>query len=112
MLRRKKSDQQLLVKNGISAGLIEIIFVILVAFFFIAAESLLPDKSGSMILGIASMLILLVISAAVAGALIFGWPLYLALQKKYREAVLVFCCTLATLLAFFVLAVLAEVLFF
>ncbi len=102
----------MLVKKGISSGLVEVIFIILVAFFFIAAETLLPDKSGSMVLGIASVLVLLVIGAAVAGALVFGWPLYLALQKKYQEAVLVFCCTLATLLAFFVLVVAAEVIFF
>ncbi|HNP75046.1 MAG TPA: hypothetical protein PKL09_01630 [bacterium] len=112
MLRRKKTDRQALVKKGISAGLVEIAVIILIAFFFIASETLMPAKSGSLVLGIAAVLVLLVIGAAIAGILVFGWPLYLALQKKYYEAVLVFCCTLATLLAFFLLIVLAEILIF
>lgn len=112
MFGRKKIDRQSLVKKGISSGLIEIVVIVLIAFFFIASETLMPANSGSMVLGIAAVLVLLVIGAAIAGALVFGWPLYLALQKKYNEAALVFCCTLATLLAFFVLIVLVEILVF
>ncbi len=45
-----------------------------------------PDEEGSMVVRAAFMLILLVFSAAVTGALVFGYPVWLAMNKKIKEA--------------------------
>lgn len=48
-------------------------------------SSFLKDKPDN-ILGIALMLSLLVFSAAVSGSIVFGYPAYLALNQRAKEA--------------------------
>ena len=57
-------------------------------------------------LAILSVLLLLVFSAAVSGVLVFGCPAYLALQKKYDQAILTLLVTLLTLFVGFILVLL------
>lgn len=109
MLRRKKLDQKLLIKKGIIAGLLEVIFIILVASFFIISETLFPASAGSLIFGIIAVLSLLVISAAVSAVLVLGYPAYLFLQKKYKEAIVMLGATLGTMLVIFILVILGEI---
>lgn len=60
-------------------------------------------------LGTVLMLILLVFSTAVTGSMVFGYPVYLAINKKTREALTVLAYTLMFFLA--IIFVIAIVLF-
>ncbi len=48
-------------------------------------------------IGMMTILLLLVFSAGITGTLVFGYPAYLALQKQWKEAVLVAAYTFASL---------------
>ena len=56
---KKKIDRQELFKLGALAGLLEIIYIVLVAGFMILAQSLFPNDSADAIIGITSFLIIL-----------------------------------------------------
>ncbi|HEX7455980.1 MAG TPA: hypothetical protein VF303_00750 [Candidatus Nanoarchaeia archaeon] len=58
-------------------------------FYFMQEVSATPG-----FLGIVLMLILLIFSAAVTGSTVFGYPAYLALNKKIKEALSVLAYTL------------------
>jgi hypothetical protein len=55
--------------------------------------------------GTALMLILLVVSAAITGSLVFGYPVFLICNRRVKEGLLVFGSTLFWL-GFFVISVL------
>jgi len=60
-------------------------------------------------LGPALLLILLVFSAAVTGSIVFGYSIYLALNKNIKDSLLLFVYTLLYCLGFF--AIIAVILF-
>ena len=72
------------------------LYVSLISFFLSSFEamSVLSDPllTGVIILG------LLVLSAGITGSMVFGYPMYLALQKKMKEALKVLLLTFAWLL--------------
>lgn len=71
----------------------------LIGIFFISMEkfgSKQPD-----FLMIAFMLFLFVISAAVTGSLVFGYPVYLLINKKIKEALQVLVYTLLSAIIIF-----------
>lgn len=78
MSKRKFSNWQIALGQAIAV----VVYVALVAWFMASiGESIQPPAY----IGIAVMLTLLVFSAAFTGSLIFGYPVYLALHKKYLD---------------------------
>ena len=60
------------------------IYCLLIGTFFWNMDRYV-DKPGN-VMTIALMLILLVFSAGLTGLIVFGYPVYLALQKRIKEA--------------------------
>ena len=108
ILEKKKIEDQELVKLGVMPAILQVIYIVLVAGLMILSQSLFKVSAGSMIIGMVSFLMLFVFSAGVSGFLIFGTPLYFALQKKYREAGIVLVSTALTMIAIFILLILGN----
>lgn len=83
-------------KMGILAGLAESIYCGLIALMLWYGSEFLSDKM-SQVLGSLFGLILLVFSVAVSGVLVFGYPVYLAVEKKYKQAFQTIGITLLTI---------------
>ena len=65
-----------------------IIYCLLIAMFFRLAEKFIQGPPT--FINIALVLFLFVFSAAVTGSIVFGYPAYLALNQKIKEALSVF----------------------
>ncbi len=65
--------------------------------FFWLAKNYFEEPAG--FLGTVLMLVLLVFSVAVVGSIIFGYPIYLALNKKIKDGLSVLAYTLLSSLA-------------
>lgn len=81
-------------------------YIFLIALLFQNGDKIFGNKPG--ILGFITLLLLLVVSVAVSGALILGKPVLLYMEGKKREAVELFLFTLGWLFVFLT-AVLAIV---
>lgn len=80
-------------------------FIISSLFRFFESSSIEPPS----FLGPAFMLLLLVFSAAVTGGLVFGYPVYLAMNKEIKKALQVLAYTLFFCLLFVVIIFLSIV---
>ncbi|MDD5567544.1 MAG: hypothetical protein PHH01_05105 [Patescibacteria group bacterium] len=87
-------------KLGILAGVTQGLYILLVGLFIMSANNLF-DSDGTPILSFAVMITLFVFSAGLSGLIVFGYPVYLVTQKKFREAVIMSAVTLTTLLILF-----------
>ena len=87
-------------KFGLLGGALQVIYIVLVGLFLQLAEQWF---SGPDIYPIIPMLMIFVFSAAVSGLLVLGYPLYLALQKKYKEAILTVLISLAVIFVLLVM---------
>ncbi|MDZ7798166.1 MAG: hypothetical protein U5L76_00960 [Patescibacteria group bacterium] len=75
------------IKVGLLTGFLEVIYITLVALFLWGGSSWF-NKSNNVLISII-MLLIFVISMAVSGFLVFGYPVYLFLKKKdFKEAAL------------------------
>lgn len=109
IFKKKKIQKEELVKVGVVSALVEILYIVLVGSFMMTTEALFPADSSSLIMGIASVLMLLVLSVTVSAVLMLGMPLYLTLQKQYKEALVVVGSSILTLVTIFVLIILGEI---
>jgi len=74
------------IKIGLLTGLLEVIYITLIALFLWGGSSWF-NSSDNVLISII-MLLIFVISAAVSGLLVFGYPIYLFTKtKNYVEAV-------------------------
>ncbi|MFA6047258.1 MAG: hypothetical protein WCV59_04260 [Parcubacteria group bacterium] len=92
-----------LFKIAFLCALGEVVYIILVATFFRNAEKYLSQKPDTIFAPI-TLLLLLVLSAAVSGALILGKPATLYFDGQKKEAVKLFILTLGCLLLFLIIA--------
>ncbi|MCX6746277.1 MAG: hypothetical protein NTX00_04675 [Candidatus Parcubacteria bacterium] len=97
----KQIDKKMIFKFGIGGGLAEIIYVLLVALIISFANQVMPQSPFYW--GFAFFLLLLVLSAAISGFFVMGYPIYLALQKRYQEAIMTLLITLITIFGGFVI---------
>lgn len=74
------------------------IYCVLVSSFMFGAQKVFINPPAFW--GIALMLLLLVFSAAITGALVFGYPVYLAMNKEIKKALWVLFSTLAFCVVF------------
>ena len=95
-----------IITHALANGLYTVLYIILIALFLGNAESMFGDTKTPLIP--MAMLMLLVFSAALCGALVFGRPILWYIEGKKREAVILFSYTMVVLflcaaLAFFAL---------
>ena len=95
MFKQKINDSAVM-KFGFLGGIAEAVYVFLVVSLMQILDSSVSKPENPIVVGML-VLLLLVFSAAVSGILVFGYPAYLALQKKYAEALATVIVTLAVL---------------
>lgn len=91
----KKANLSLI---GLLQALGVIIYCFLISLTFLSLNRIMirmPDLLGPVL-----MLVLLVFSVAITGALVFGYSVYLALDKKIKQALSVLAYTLLYCLGF------------
>ena len=101
MFFSKQIDKKAIIKYGIGGGVAEIIYILLIALLFSNLEKLLPTPPA--MFGFFFFLLLFVFSAAVSGFLVLGYPIYLALQKRFHEAIMTLVATLLSLFLGFII---------
>ena len=84
-----------------------IVYCSLIAGLFRFADNFITGAPGFLIT--AFMLLLFVFSAAVTGSIVFGYPVYLALNQQIKEALSVFAYTLLFCLAIIVVILIVLV---
>lgn len=88
--------------QGVVAGITEVAYIALVAIFIAGTDSIFSSPSPwGMVFGVVSVLSLLVMSAAISGVLIFGWPIRYFWENKYKEALTSFLATMAAMFVIF-----------
>ena len=92
------------IEIGVIAGVKQALYIYLVALFFQTVQGW--DRQPSEVQGMILGLTLFVLSAAISGAIVFGFPLYFALQKEYAKAIKTVSATISTLLVIFVIMLL------
>lgn len=112
LFSKKKVSQSELFKLGAIAGLLQVVYIILVAVFMILAQSIFPDNSDAVIIGIVSFLIVFVFSAMVSGAILLGLPLYFAMQKQYKDALTVLASSAFSMIAILIIIMLGKFLIY
>lgn len=85
-----------LIRIGILMGFLETLFVVLVTLFMDWASRNLPSLDNFLFGAI--ILLLLVLGVAISGILVFGYPALLAIERRFKEAILMISVTLITLL--------------
>lgn len=96
------------VGQGVVAGLMEVCYIALVAIFMIGTQTFLSTVDPwAAVFGIIAFLSLLVLSVAVTGVIIFGWPLRYFLEKKYSEALAAFVGTVGAMFVIFAVVFIA-----
>ncbi|MDP1834194.1 MAG: hypothetical protein Q8L11_04690 [Candidatus Moranbacteria bacterium] len=93
-----------IIRQAFLLALGEGIYISLVALLMFTVGKLFGDKPDPAIVAPIAFLLLLVISAAISGALILGKPLMLYLDGKKKEALQLFGFTLAWLVVFLIVA--------
>ncbi|MDO8668961.1 MAG: hypothetical protein Q7K65_01570 [Candidatus Buchananbacteria bacterium] len=106
---KKQISSAELFKFGALAGILEVVYIVLVAVFMLLAQSFFPDNSNSIIIGITSFLIVFVFSALVSGLIMLGLPLYFAIQNKFKEALIVLASSAFSLIAILVIMILGKI---
>jgi len=92
------------IKSKVAAGFLQsftvVVYILLVASFIRFAERFsFSDQTANIVFTLS----LLVFSAAVCGSIIFGYPVFLALSKKPKDALQVLGYTLLFLFMFVIL---------
>lgn len=80
------------------------IYISLVALLMFGVQKLFGDKPDPAVIAPIAFLLLLVISAAISGALILGKPLMLYLDGQKKDAVTLFGLTIGWLAVFLLVA--------
>ncbi|MDP3964212.1 MAG: hypothetical protein Q8Q20_00950 [bacterium] len=89
------------VKIGVAAGLLEGVFISVVAVFMRYIEQWFKSADSSAALSSLAFLFLFVFSAGISALVVFGYPMFLVLKNKFHEAVLASLTSLGTLLGLF-----------
>ena len=90
-----------LVLAGLLSALGEGVYVFLVALFMFNSTKIAGNEPG--IVGIVSVLLIFVISAALSGAIVLGKPILLYLEGKKSEAIKLFGMTIGWMLVLLVI---------
>ena len=102
MLRKTKVNESEVMRCGFLGGIGQALYCFIVVLFINTLDAAMP-KSGNPIFGFLMFLLLFVFSAGISGLIVFGYPVYLAFQKRYVEALLTAVTTLVTIMIVFIL---------
>jgi len=94
MFFKKKSDN--LYAWAVLGAVAEALYCLLIAWLMPKLGQAVGSGNG--ILQIAPFLLVVVFSVAISGLFLFGYPVYLAMDKKYTQSVKCVFSSLATLL--------------
>jgi hypothetical protein len=83
---------------GLATGLMVVVYCSLVATFMFSMESIKLFQEDNTVIAITAILLLMVLSAAVTGALVFAYPAYLFIKKEFKAAIYALASNLATIL--------------
>lgn len=86
-------------KQSLACAASAVLYIALVAMVMSYAERIFGEQEDGVLAPI-GFLLLLVVSAATMGMLIFGKPIMLYIDGKKREAVTMVVCTIGSLAAF------------
>lgn len=100
-----KKEKYKNIKMGVLGGLAESIYCGLIALLLWNGDNFFNNTFDEAIAPL-FVLILLVLSVAISGVLVFGYPAYLAVEKKYKQA---FQTVGITLLTIFVVLVIVLI---
>ncbi|OGY42566.1 MAG: hypothetical protein A2Y67_02615 [Candidatus Buchananbacteria bacterium RBG_13_39_9] len=100
---KEQINKKEVIKWGLIGGAAELIYIVVIG--------LLMDYIGNNFgqtampsLGFTAFLMLFVFSAGVSGLFVFGYPAYLALQKRFQEAIMMALISLGIIFLGFFLA--------
>ncbi|MCX6744048.1 MAG: hypothetical protein NTX82_00805 [Candidatus Parcubacteria bacterium] len=97
MFWSKEINKKEIINWGFGGALVEIAYILIIALLLQSLNNVMTQASA--ILSIAFLLLLLVFSVAISGIMVFGYPAYLAYQKRIKEA---FATLLVTFITFIV----------
>jgi len=83
---------------GAVAGITQGIFIGLVAFLMNSIQSLGQEPLGGFITSFLFFLLFFVLCAVISVTFVFGRPLYLIMDKNFKEAILTLLTTILTLI--------------
>jgi len=96
MFGKNKINDSAVMKFGFLGGMAEAAYILAVVLFMTTVGPMMPKKADGLIAPLL-FLLLFVFSAAISAIFVFGYPAYQAAKKKYAEALMTVCTTLATL---------------
>jgi hypothetical protein len=85
------------IQLGILTGIGTVAYCGAVALLMTTMNKIFAEMPGQG-LAIVTILLLLVFSAAVTGSLVFGYPAYLFIQKKFKEGIYTVVASLLTII--------------
>lgn len=92
---KKEQSYAKVIGTGIVSGAAEALYCFVIAGFITSIGERNIEKNP--FVGFSFMLILFVMSAAISGLLVFGYPTYLAFKKDFKSAVLASVSSVATI---------------
>lgn len=106
---KEQISQKDIMKMGAIGGFLEIIYVLIIVGLFSFLDKVLPEPPE--FFGFLFMLLLFVFSAGISGVFVFGYPAYLAVQKKFKEAFATVFVTFSVMFTVLVLLLLINLVF-
>ena len=102
MLRKIKVNESEVMRYGFLGGIGQALYCFMVVLFINTLDTTMP-RGVNPIFGFLMFLLLFVFSAGISGVTVFGYPAFLAFQKRYVEALLTVVTTLVTIMIVFIL---------
>ena len=94
--KKRKIDEAEVMKFGFLGGMAEAVYILFLVLFLSVIRNAFPGTSTQVIEPIL-FLLAFVFSAGVSAILIFGYPLYMAIQQRYVESLMTAVTSLLTL---------------
>lgn len=105
MKRKQKINESEVMKFGFLGGISQSVYILfLVLFMSVIEKGFIASSSTKSIFAPVIFLMVFVFSAGVSAILVFGYPAYLATQKRYTESLMTAITTLLTLVIIGILA--------
>lgn len=102
MLRKTKVNESEVMRYGFLGGIGQALYCFVVVLFINTLDTAMPSGANP-IFGFLMFLLLFVFSAGISSIIVFGYPVFLAFQKRYVEALLTAVTTLLTLVIVLIL---------
>lgn len=95
-LKKSKVNENEVLRCGFLGGMAQAVYIFVVVSLMMLLDQVMPAPKNHLFTGFV-ILTLFVFSVAVSGILVFGYPVYMAFQKRYSEALMTAITSLVTL---------------